>query len=84
MGQFLRDEHGELEMKPSYWKDGAFHDYPPLVEMVAKAIWESAAKTMDPHVRPLEPWDQARTEPRYGIYEQAIAAIKVLQPNFES
>jgi hypothetical protein len=66
-----------------YW-DGEKHtEYPPLVEAVAKAIWESFDKTRDPHTRAADPWTVARLEPRYGTYEAAIAAIRVIDPSFK-
>lgn len=66
-----------------YWDGEKNVPYPDIVERMAQAIWESFNKTRDPHTRELEPWAIARLEPRYGTYEAAIAALKVVQPDFE-
>lgn len=67
----------------TYWKDGKFKPYPERVERVAEAIWNSFANTIDPHVRPLDPWKIAREEPRYGMYPAALAAIRADDPGYE-
>lgn len=50
----------------------------PLLEKVVRAMVASYNKTMDPHVRPTT-FEEVVNDPRHGVVQAAIAAIKVIK-----
>lgn len=72
--------------KPSdcnHWNGREYVPYPAIIERMAKAIWESYDETRDPHTRPNEPWEVIRSDGRYGVYQAAVAAYRIVDPEFK-